>query len=309
MAGLVNGDQRPIGKAGLASGPLAFGLWRFTHTNQAKAQAVLETALDLGFNLVDAADVYGFDWGGTGFGSVESLLGTMLAAAPHLRDRMVLATKGGIRPPVPYDSSAAGLRTACEDSLRRLGVDSIDLYQVHRPDLLTHPAEVAGVLAALRAEGKVREIGVSNYTPAQYDALAHHLREVGVEVATVQPEFSVAHLDPVRDGTFDRSQRDGVTPLAWSPLGGGRLTTGDGVAPALMATVDRLVEREAAEWPGVDRAAVALAFVLAHPSRPVAIVGSQNTERLRAARLALDVRLDRQDCYDLIQASEGVPLP
>ena len=116
--------------------------------------ALLEAALDAGMNLVDTADVYGLDWGGTAFGQVEELLGHVLADAPGLRDRMVLATKGGIRPPVPYDSSPAALRVACEASLRRLQVDVIDLYQIHRPDMFTHPADVAATLAALARGGQ-----------------------------------------------------------------------------------------------------------------------------------------------------------
>ena len=280
---------------------MAFGLWRFTDDDVANAQGLIEAALDSGMNLIDNADVYGFDWGGAGFGHVEEILGTVFAAAPHLRDRMVLATKGGIVPPVPYDSSPAYLRSACEDSLRRLGVDVIDLYQIHRPDLFAHPADVAATLASLRDEGKIREVGISNHTPAQHDALAAHLP---FPLATSQPEYSVAELGPLRDGTFDRCQRDGVVPLAWSPLAGGRLMTGDGIRPELLAALDTIAERE-----GVDRAAVCYAFVLAHPSAPVAVVGTQRVERLEQATAALGVTLDRADVYELIQASEGVPLP
>ena len=98
--------------------------------------------------------------------------------------------------------------------------------------------------------------------------------------------------------------RDGVVPLVWSPLAGGRLATGDGVPAELLTVLDRLAERE-----GVDRATVALAFSLAHPSRPVAIIGTQNPERIRSALDALGVTLDRPDVYAVIQASEGVPLP
>lgn len=301
---LVDGGERPIGGGGLTSGPLAFGLWRFVHEDVRSAQAVVEAALANGMKLVDTADVYGLDWGGAGFGAAEELLGRVLAASPSLRERIVLATKGGIRPGVPYDSSTRSLRAACEASLRRLGVDVIDLYQVHRPDLFAHPAEVAATLADLHAEGKVREVGVSNHTPRQTEALAAHLAEAGLRLATTQPELSVTHLDPLRDGTLDLALRDGTTVLAWSPLDGGRLVTGDGVRPELSAVLDRLAEREDA-----DRAAIALAFVLAHPSRPVAIVGTQRPERLAAATAATRVHLDRNDVYDLIEASEGVPLP
>lgn len=280
---------------------MAFGLWRFTDDDVATAQGLIEAALDSGMNLIDNADVYGFDWGGTGFGSVEEILGTVLAAAPHLRDRMVLSTKGGIVPPTPYDSSPEYLRSACEASLRRMRVDVIDLYQIHRPDMLTHPADVAAVLTALRDEGKIREVGVSNHTPAQVAALAAHLP---FPIVSNQPEYSAVHLDPLRDGTFDACMATGTVPLAWSPLGGGRLATGEDVRPELLTVLDALAERE-----GVDRAQLAMAFVLAHPAAPVAIVGSQNPDRIRSATAALDVDLGRHDVYSIIQASEGVPLP
>ena len=90
-------------------------------------------------NLIDNADVYGFDWGGEGFGACEELLGRVIKAKPDLRDQIVLSTKGGIVPPVPYDSSRQYLRSACEASLKRLQVEQIDLYQIHRPDIYTHP--------------------------------------------------------------------------------------------------------------------------------------------------------------------------
>jgi predicted oxidoreductase len=297
---LVDAAPRTIGSLPPV-GPLAFGLWRYTNDDVATAQRVLETALDAGMNLIDNADVYGFDWGGSGFGGVEEILGSVLAAAPQLRDRMVLATKGGITPPVPYDSSPAYLRAACEASLRRMGVDVIDLYQIHRPDLFAHPAEVAATLTGLRDEGKIREVGVSNHTPAQVAALAEHLP---FPIATNQPEYSALHLDPLRDGTFDECMRTGTVPMAWSPLGGGRLATGDGVRPELLDLLDALAARE-----GVDRATIAIAFVLAHPAAPIAVVGSQTPERIAGSTAALDVELSRADVYSIIQASEGVPLP
>lgn len=301
MAGLLTSEPRPIGPD-LTVGPLAFGCWRLTTGDTSEARTLIETALDAGMDLIDTADVYGLDFGGSGFGAAEERLGAVLAEAPHLRDRMVLATKGGIDPPKPYDSSAAHLRAACEASLRRLGVDTIDLYQLHRIDLFSHPADVAATLDALRTEGKIREVGVSNATPAQVRALAAHLP---VPLATTQPEVSAMVLDALTDGTLDLAMELGLTVLAWSPLGGGRLLVPVpgpeyGPRPELVATLDRLAERE-----GVDRAAIALAFVLAHPSRPVAIVGSQTLERIASAPAALGVTLERTDVYDIIEASTG----
>ena len=300
-ASLIDPAPRRIGA--LEVGPIAYGLWRFTDSDVGRSTALIEAALDAGCNLIDTADVYGFDWGGTGFGTVEEQLGKVLAARPDLRDRMVLATKGGIAPPVPYDSSASYLRSAVDGSRSRLGVDHLDLYQIHRPDLFGHPGEVAETLQELVADGVIGHIGVSNYNPPQTRALLAHLA-ADTPLVTTQPEYSVACLDPLRDGTLDLCLEIGMVPLAWSPLGGGSIPSGEGLRPELVATLDRLAARE-----GVDRTAIAIAFVLAHPSRPVAIIGTQNPERIAESASALTVTLDRNDVYDLVEASEGVPLP
>ncbi|MEP1124921.1 MAG: aldo/keto reductase [Ilumatobacter sp.] len=300
MGSLVQSHKRSLGALDPV-GPIAFGQWRFTDEDLSAGQELLEVALDSGLNLIDTADVYGFDWGGTGFGQVEEILGRIIASSPGLRDRMVLATKGGIAPPTPYDSSPKYLRSACEASLRRLQVDVIDLYLIHRPDMFAHPADVAITLDALRAEGKIREVGVSNHTPAQVAALQAHLE---FPIVANQPEFSAAHLAPMRDGTLDQCMELRITPMAWSPLAGGRLATGDDLPADLLGVLDGLAERE-----GVDRSQIALAFVLAHPSAPIAIIGSQNADRIRSATAALGVDLGRDDVYAIVQACEGVPLP
>lgn len=298
---LVNASTRKLGAEGPEIGALGYGTWRLTAEDAATNQELIETAIGAGMNLIDTADVYGLDHGGTGFGQNEERLGEVLKANPSLREQMVLATKGGIMPPLPYDSSPEYLRSAVEASLRRLGVEHIDLWQIHRPDMFTHPADVAATLDSLIAEGKIAMVGVSNFTVDQYDALAAHLDH---PIVSTQPEFSVAQCQPMRDGTFDRAMRDGVIPLAWSPLAGGRLFSGEDIRPELLEVVDRLAERE-----GVDRAAIATAFVLAHPSTPVALLGTQTPERLTAAASAFVVTLDRNDVYDIVAASEGVPLP
>ena len=298
---LVNASPRRLGPEGPTIGALGYGTWRLTAGDTAVNQELIETALSAGMNLIDTADVYGLDHGGTGFGQNEERLGEVLKASPGLRDQMVLATKGGILPPLPYDSSPEYLVSAVDASLGRLGVDHIDLWQIQRPDMFTHPAAVAETLDGLIAAGKISMVGVSNFTVDQYDALAAHL---SAPMVSTQPEFSVANVQPMRDGTFDRAMRDGITPLAWSPLAGGRLFSGEGMAPELLDVVDRLGERE-----GVDRAAIATAFVLAHPSQPVALLGTQTPARLTSAAAAFDVNLDRNDVYDIVAASEGQPLP
>lgn len=281
-------------------GPLSLGCWRLTGSDDDNI-ATVTTAVDLGMNLIDNADVYGLDWGGTHFGACEEALGRILAAVPGLRDRIVLATKGGIIPGVPYDSSADYLISACEASLRRMNVDTIDLYQVHRPDMLTHPEEVAQAFTSLRTRGLVKEFGVSNYTVAQTLALNGFLDS---GLATTQPQFSAAHLEPLRDGTFDLCMEAAIIPMAWSPLAGGILATGEGISPELLSVLDELAARE-----NVTRSAIAISFVLAHPSQPIAILGSTQPERLHELAKATTVQLSRTDWYRIVQASEGVPLP
>jgi predicted oxidoreductase len=294
----VSGD-RDLSSLGTV-GPLSLGCWRLTGSDDDNI-ATVTTAVDLGITFIDNADVYGLDWGGTHFGACEEALGRVFAAVPGLRDRVVLATKGGIIPGVPYDSSGDYLIAACEASLRRMNVDTVDLYQVHRPDMLTHPEEVAAAFTSLRTRGLVKEFGVSNYTVPQTLALNGFLDS---GLATTQPQFSAAHLEPLRDGTLDLCMEAAITPMAWSPLAGGRLATGEGVPAELLTVLDELAARE-----NVTRSAIAIAFVMAHPSRPIAILGSTQPERLQELARATVVHLNRTDWYRIVQASEGVPLP
>ena len=284
----------PFGRYGL-------GLWRFTSESIDDASRLIAAAVDVGITLLDNAAVYGRNWGGKGFGAAEELLGAVLARTPALRDKVCVATKGGITPGIPYDQSPATLRRECEDSLRRLRLERIDLYQIHRPDLFVHPQEVADTLMALRREGKIDRVGVSNFTPAQHEALAAHLR---VPIETTQPEYSVAALGPLRDGTFDLCMRDGVTPLAWSPLAGGRVVTGENLGPELLAVLDEIAAAR-----GTSREQVAYAFVLSHPARPVVLLGTQKPERLAAAASSPVQSLERTELYRIVAASEGRPLP
>lgn len=282
-------------------GRYGLGLWRFTTGSIYDATRLIATAVDCGITLLDNAAVYGADWGGKGFGAAEQLLGAVLQRSPALRNQVSVATKGGITPGVPYDQSPATLRRECEDSLRRLNVERIDLYQIHRPDLFAHPQETAATLMQLRREGKIDRVGVSNFTTAQHQALVAHL---SVPIETSQPEFSAGCLAPIRDGTLDLCMRDGVTPLAWSPLAGGRLVTGENMRPELMKTIDDIAGAR-----GTTREQVAYAFVLSHPSRPVVLLGTQRPERIQAATSSPVQSLDRADLYRIVAASEGRPLP
>jgi predicted oxidoreductase len=299
--------QRTLGSTGISVGAIAFGCWRFGGVDVATARDRIETAIEVGMTLIDTADVYGLD-NDCPWGAAEALLGEVFADAPHLRSKVTIATKGGIHlgPAhqgrdglgIPYESGPTWIRHACEESLRRLRIDVIDLYQIHRPDLLAHPSEVAAGLSALVSEGLVRHVGVSNYTPSQFAALDAHL---DIPLVSTQPEFSLAHLAPIDDGVLDQAMQLNVTPLAWSPLGGGRVVTEP--SAQLAAVLDELAATH-----GCSRTAVALAFVMAHPAGVIPIVGTGKPERIREAATAAGVTLSKADCYRLIAAA-GRHLP
>lgn len=290
-----------LGDAGLTVSTIAWGMWRFRGSDVAAARQLVEAAFDAGVTLFDTADIYGPD-NNEDFGAAEALLGRVFAEAPALRDKMVLASKGGIRMGVPYDSSAAYLADAIDASLSRLGCDRIDLYQIHRPDLLAHPQEVARALDDARAAGKITAIGVSNHTPQQTAALAEYLT---VPIVSHQPEFSALTTTPLFDGLFDHAMQRGMAVLAWSPLGGGRLADPQ---DARAIEVAALLDAKAAET-GVDRAAAAYSWIMAHPARPIPIVGTQNAARIATIPDAYKPQWTRAEWYAVLQASMGEKLP
>jgi predicted oxidoreductase len=293
---------RQLGKTDLQVSPLAWGMWRFAGEDLDAATARVEAALDAGINFFDTADIYGAGGGG-GFGAAEALLGRVFARAPALRAGVVLASKGGIEMGTPYNSSADYLVAACEASLKRMGVERIELYQIHRPDSLAHPAEVAAAFDKLRTAGKIAEAGVSNYLPSQVAALRAHLP---FDLATTQPEFSALAIEPLSDGVLDQAMQHGMGVMAWSPLGGGRLgdRSGDSRSKAVTAALDDIAGHR-----GVDRAAVAYAWIMAHPSGAIPIVGSQQPARIAQSVEALKVRLTRAEWYAVLTASRERPLP
>ncbi len=300
---VLSPEPRLLGKSGMLVSPLAWGMWRFAGDDTAAARERVEAAFAAGITLFDTADVYGLD-NGEPFGAAEALLGRVFADAPDLRDRMVLASKGGIRPGVPYDSSPAYLAEAVDASLKRLRTERIDLWQIHRPDLLAHPAETAAALEELVLEGKIVAVGVSNYTPAQTAALQSYLN---IPLASTQPEFSPLATEVLVDGTLDAAMAAGLAVLAWSPLAQGRLGGNDAADDRVTATRAAL-DVHAAKY-GVDRAAVAYAWIIAHPARPIPILGTQSPARIAAAADAFKVRFERAEWYAILEAGMGTKLP
>lgn len=293
--------RRQLGRSGIEASALAWGHWRLAGDDVGAAARLLHAALDAGIDLIDTADIYGPD-NGEAFGAAEALLGRVLAAEPALRDRIVLASKAGIVIGVPYDSSAAYLSSAIDASLRRLGTDRLDLWQIHRPDILTHPEEIARAVGDAHRAGKIRAFGVSNFTASQIATLQHFL---DLPIATTQPELSPLRIDPIENGELDQALTSEMAVLAWSPLGGGRVAN---PASAREEAVAAALDAVAADK-GVSRTVAAMSWIMAHPARPIPIVGSQRVERIAAAADAFKVRWTRAAWYAVLVASRGEKLP
>ena len=283
-----------------ALSPIIAGLWR-AHTWGLDVPARvrwIEQALALGISSFDHADIYG------GY-SVEAWFGDALAAAPGLRERLQIVTKCGIRlvhPARPghaiksYDSSRAHLLASVDNSLRALRTDRIDLLLLHRPDLLMDPDAVADTFRTLQAAGKVLAFGVSNHQPAQLAML--HRRHA---LVTNQIECSPLQMQALADGTLDQCTDLGLRPMVWSPLGGGRLFSGqDAQAQRVRAVLEALGRQH-----GASVATVAYAWLLRHPSRPRPITGSGRIDALGEAVAALRLQLSAEDWYRVWQASMG----
>lgn len=309
----------PLGRNAVPVSRLAYGCWRILGHEGAEPNAGREVAAkqavvaayEAGFTFFDHADVYAD-------GAAETVFGTVLKSISGMRERVVVTTKCGIRrkgvphreSPYRYDFSAEHIVTSCEQSLKRLGVETIDVYQLHRPDYLMDPAEVAGAFARLRQQGKVKEFGVSNFRPPQ---LALLQQACGFPLLVHQVEISLARLDALEDGTLDQCLAEGVTPLAWGPLGGGRLAD---MLPIDINSPDharRIGLRETldniARDHGVSRTLIALAWLLKHPARIVPIIGTAKPERIREASQAGRVQLSRDEWYRLLEAARGERLP
>ncbi|MEM6463859.1 MAG: aldo/keto reductase [Pseudomonadota bacterium] len=279
-------------------GRLSYGCWRLPGTAQSDLARKIDAALAIGANVIDTAAVYGD-------GEAETMLGKLFTERPSLRDDVMLVTKGGIVRPIPYDSTKAHLLASCDASLKRMKCEQIDIFLIHRPDVLAGHGEVADALNTLLESGKVRAVGVSNYSVEQTRALQ---RFVDRPLAVTQPEISALYTGALFDGTLDNAQAEQLLPMAWSPLAGGVLTAGHETQADRVNDVTLALDRIAAEN-DAKRECVALAWLLAHPAGIIPILGTQTPDRISAAAGAFEIKMNRRDWYAILEASLGKRMP
>jgi predicted oxidoreductase len=288
---------------GLSFSRLVYGMWRLADDSDTSVKHVdtkINAALDQGITTFDQADIYG------GY-TAEAVMGAAMKANPSLRQRMEIVSKcdividagrhSGARVK-HYDTTAAHINASVDASLSEMGVDDIDVLLIHRPDPLMDHHETGAALDALVDAGKVRAVGVSNFRPWDWNLLQSAMRH---PLVTNQIELSLKHIAPLTNGDLAFHQQHGHVVMAWSPLGGGDLMT---ASNELTHRLDSIAKRS-----GVDRAAVATAFLLAHPAKITPVLGTNNLERISSISAAETVQLDRQDWFSLYEAALGSEVP
>jgi predicted oxidoreductase len=279
---------------------IVYGMWRLgddADRSPAHVQAKIEACLEQGITSFDQADIYG-DY------ESEAILGGALADAPALRARIEIVTKCDImlksrkfpmRRVKHYDTSAAHIEASVHASLKAMAIEQIDLLLLHRPDPLMDHMETGRALDDLVAAGKVRAVGVSNFRPWDFALLQSAME---TPLVTNQIELSLMATDAFTNGDLAFLQERGIPPMAWSPLGGGRLFSQAPVG--LVAGLER-IGAEA----GVDATAVAVAWLLRHPARILPVLGTNRLDRIAGLADALKVDLDRETWFELYELARG----
>ena len=295
---------------GTEASRVIMGCMRIADKPLVDVERVISTALSKGVNAFDHADIYGK-------GDSETVFGLAMKDLEIPRDSLVLQTKCGIRDGY-YDFSREHILASVENSAKRMNTDYLDILLLHRPDTLMEPDEVYEAFDILQSEGKVRAFGVSNFSPSQIEML----RSAGIRVFANQVQLSLLHSPIIDEGlNFNMENSEGygrtqglleycrknkITLQAWSPLAYGFIEgvfVGNEKFPALNAELFRLAEKY-----NVAPAAIAVAWILRHPARMQAVVGSTTPERIAELCKAADVELTREEWYSLYRAA-GKRLP
>ena len=300
-----------LGSSNLEVSNIALGCMRIDALSTQEAANIIQTALDVGVNFFDHADIYGG-------GRSEEIFAEVLKQNGTKRKDIILQSKVGIRKG-SFDFSKDHILTAVDGILQRLKTDYLDALLLHRPDALVEPEEVAEAFTILENSGKVRHFGVSNHNPLQIELLKKYVEQ---DLIANQLQFSVMHTgmidaglnvnmqhDPavVKDGSIlDYSRLNDMTIQAWSPFMFGFF---EGVFidhekfPELNQKLQEIANRYE-----VDKSAIAIAWILRHPAQIQAIVGTMNPERLKNIARASHIVLTREEWYEIYLAA-GNKLP
>jgi predicted oxidoreductase len=290
-------EKRLIHPKGPTFSRIIAGAWRWHTVSSQTVDQLIHTSLDQGITTFDHADIYGDH-------SNEEIFGNLIRGNSSLRNRMELVTKCGIKFPTAkrpetwvkhYDTSREHIIWSAENSLKMLGTDRLDLLLIHRPDPLLDPEIVADAFSQLRAQGKVLHFGVSNFTSSQFELLQSNL---SFPLVTNQIELSLNAHSAMFDGTLDTLMKHKVSPMAWSPLGGGKLMDHDSRHVFAKTTQYKATENQ-----------MAVAWLLKHPSKVFPVIGTTKPERIQESAGAMNFSIDVQDWFDMLKVVQGKEMP
>ena len=298
-----------LGESGLEASAIALGCMRISEMSVTELTALINKCFELGINFFDHADIYGN-------GVCEELFGKVLMENPPMRRDMLIQSKCGIRNGF-FDFSGQYILDSTEGILKRLGVDSLDILLLHRSDTLMEPDEIAKAFNALYESGKVKHFGVSNMNPAQIDFLQDAL---GQKLIVNQLQFSAAHTGMIDNGIYvnmkveQSNDRDGsileycrrkkITIQTWSSLQYGFFEgtfLNSDKHPKLNDVLMCIADER-----GVEKSAVAIAWILRHPAKMQVVPGTTNPARLTALVKSIDIELDRQEWYEIYQSAGNI---
>lgn len=279
---------------------LVYGMWRLgddSDTSPAYVQKKIEACLEQGITSFDQADIYG-DYG------AEEILGHCLKAAPQLKDKIEIITKCDIIAPIGkysdrrvkyYDTSKAHINASVDASLGNMNIEQIDLLLIHRPDPFMDHHETGACLDALIASGKVKAVGVSNFKPYDMTLLSSAMSN---PLATNQIEISLKENQSFTNGDIAFLQENAISPMAWSPLGGGSMF--QKINTPLMVCIQKIAKEN-----NVDEAAIIISWLLAHPAKIIPIMGTNSMARIKTLSDACNINMDRQTWFELYELARG----
>ncbi|MGK9253010.1 aldo/keto reductase [Paenibacillus humicus] len=299
----------PLGTSGLEVPVVAVGCMRINSLDKPEAERFVQTALELGANFFEHADIYGG-------GDCEEIFAEAVHMTPSVRENLILQSKCGIRPGM-FDFSKEHILNSVDAILKRLKTDYLDTLLLHRPDTLVEPEEVAEAFDLLESSGKVRHFGVSNQNPMQIQLLQKYVKQ---PIVANQLQLSITNATMISQGfnvnmeNASAVNRDGsildfcrlhdITIQPWSPFQYGffeGVFLGSDKFPELNKQIDEV----AAKY-GVSNTTIAVAWILRHPARMQPVIGTMNIERLQDCVKAADIALTREEWYAIFRAAGNI---
>lgn len=289
-------NQTPFSK--IIAGTMTWGIWG---KNLDKNQMIelMNSCLETGITTFDHADIYG------GY-TTEAAFGNAFGESQIKREDIQLISKCGIQLPSEnrstkihhYNYSKSHIIWSAEQSLQNLKTDYLDLFLVHRPSPLMRVDEITEAIEKLKKEGKILDVGVSNFTPSQTDLI-----ETKMKINYNQIQFSITHFEPMLDGSLDHMLIHNIKPMCWSPMGNVFKKADD-----KSIRIKKLADQLSLKY-NVEIDVLLLAWILKHPSGILPVFGTANKSRITNLMKATTIEIELEDWFALWTASAGNPIP